>query len=215
MSHHRPASELATIPQKAQLAVRARPLLLLLLLRRSSQTRLHASPPFPIAPFFMVFNNGGAFRLLEVYKKLRNIAAAISDDCTQNALLDEAKTTVLDVCNEHVFAVESFIKDPQIQAAVAQEIKDDCQELIDYVLAAKRFNLEVNARSKDRVVSFGEKLSCRFMAAMLKDRVGFLHGRWSRAHDEALEEREGELWLICGAACRGGVRRPVRRDALR
>lgn len=109
--------------------------------------------------------------MLEVYKKLRNLSAAINDDCTQNELLDEAKNIVLDICNEHVKAVHSFVRSPQIQTKVSKEIEDDCQELIDYVMAAKRFNLEVNARSKDRVVSFGEKLSCRFMTAMLKDRV--------------------------------------------
>ncbi|RYO77219.1 hypothetical protein DL762_009403 [Monosporascus cannonballus] len=113
---------------------------------------------------------GTTSRLLEVYKKLRNISAAISDECTQNALLDEAKALVLDICNEHVYAAQSFIKNSDIQMKVSKDIEDDCQELIDYVIAAKRFNLEVNARSKDRVVSFGEKLSCRFMAAMLKDR---------------------------------------------
>ncbi|RYP60028.1 hypothetical protein DL770_010084 [Monosporascus sp. CRB-9-2] len=113
---------------------------------------------------------GTTSRLLEVYKKLRSISATTSDECTQNALLDEAKGLVLDICNEHVYAVQSFIKNSDIQMKVSKDIEDDCQELIDYVIAAKRFNLEVNARSKDRVVSFGEKLSCRFMAAMLKDR---------------------------------------------
>lgn len=116
-------------------------------------------------------NTVGGFSLLEVYKKLRNLSATISDDCSQNTHLDEAKKIILDVCNEHVYAVQSFIKNPQIQTTVSKEIEDDCQELIDYVIAAKRFNLEVNARSKDRVVSFGEKLSCRFMTAMLRDRV--------------------------------------------
>ncbi|RYP16202.1 hypothetical protein DL765_005260 [Monosporascus sp. GIB2] len=113
---------------------------------------------------------GTTSRLLEVYKKLRSISAAISDECTQNTLLDEAKAIVLDICHEHVYAAQSFIKNSDIQMKVSKDIEDDCQELIDYVIAAKRFNLEVNARSKDRVVSFGEKLSCRFMAAMLKDR---------------------------------------------
>lgn len=78
----------------------------------------------------------------------------------------------MDVCNEHVYAVQSFIQNPEVQKTVSKEIEDDCQELVDYVMAAKRFNLEVNARSKDRVVSFGEKLSCRFMAAMLREKVG-------------------------------------------
>ncbi|RYP50788.1 hypothetical protein DL769_010903 [Monosporascus sp. CRB-8-3] len=113
---------------------------------------------------------GTTSRLLEVYKKLRSISAATSDEYTQNALLNEAKGLVFDICNEHVYAAQSFIKNSNIQMKVSKDIEDDCQELIDYVIAAKRFNLEVNARSKDRVVSFGEKLSCRFMAAMLKDR---------------------------------------------
>ncbi|RYP42371.1 hypothetical protein DL767_000293 [Monosporascus sp. MG133] len=94
---------------------------------------------------------GTTSRLLEVYKKLRSLCAATSDECTQNALFDEAKGLVLDICNEHVYAVQSFIKNSDIQMKVSKDIEDDCQELIDYVIAAKRFNLEVNARSKDRV----------------------------------------------------------------
>lgn len=46
----------------------------------------------------------------------------------------------------------------------------ECQLLTEYLEAAKRFHLEVNSRAKDRVISFGEKLSCRFMAYLLKDR---------------------------------------------
>lgn len=111
------------------------------------------------------------YSLLEVYKKLRAISAATSSETTQNELLDEAKSIIQDICNDHVFAVQSYIRDPHLQKAVTDDITDDCQELNDYVLAAKRFNLEVNARSKDRVVSFGEKLSCRFMTHVLKDRV--------------------------------------------
>jgi aspartate kinase len=38
-------------------------------------------------------------------------------------------------------------------------------------MATRRFNLEINSRAKDRVVSFGEKLSCLFMATLLKDSV--------------------------------------------
>lgn len=42
---------------------------------------------------------------------------------------------------------------------------------MEYIIASKRFKLEINSRSKDRVVSFGERLSCRFMAYVLRDRV--------------------------------------------
>lgn len=40
------------------------------------------------------------------------------------------------------------------------------------MMAAKRFNLEINSRAKDRVISFGEKLACLFMTTLLQDTVG-------------------------------------------
>lgn len=64
-----------------------------------------------------------------------------------------------------------MVRSEEIQQGVVQSIEEDCQGLIDYIIAAKRFHLEVNARSKDRVVSFGEKLSCRFMTAVLREKV--------------------------------------------
>lgn len=106
-----------------------------------------------------------------MFKKLQAIAAATSHEAIQGEILDEVKVIVQDVCSEHVYAIQAFIKDPVLQKKITADIENDCQELVDYVIAAKRFNLEVNSRSKDRVVSFGEKLSCRFMAYLLKDRV--------------------------------------------
>jgi aspartate kinase len=126
-------------------------------------------------------NNAYYHSLLEVYKKLREISAATSAEATQNELLDEARVVIQEISNDHVSAVQSFIKDPELQKKVSADIENDCQELVDYIIAAKRFNLEVNARSKDRVVSFGEKLSCRFMTYLLKDRVSCTRWkcRWS------------------------------------
>lgn len=113
-------------------------------------------------------------RLLEIYKRLRDVAAATSNEGSKTELVEDAKTTIRDICNEHVTAAQNSVRDPDLQREVCDSIQEDCQELIDYIIAAKRFNLEVNARSKDRVVGFGEKLSCRFMTAMLKDNVGYL-----------------------------------------
>ncbi|KAI1772829.1 aspartate kinase [Hypoxylon cercidicola] len=113
---------------------------------------------------------GTTSRLLEVYKILRSISAATNNEATQNSLVEAAKSVIKDICEEHVLAVQSFVKNPDLQKAVTTEIEDDCKELVDYIIASKRFNLEVNSRSKDRVVSFGEKLSCRFMTYLLKDR---------------------------------------------
>ncbi|KAI0112626.1 aspartate kinase [Hypoxylon sp. NC0597] len=113
---------------------------------------------------------GTTSRLLEIYKQLRAISAATSNEVTQNDLVEAAKLIIQDICDDHVAAVRNFMKSPDLQKEVIEGIEEDCQELKDYIIAAKRFNLEVNARSKDRVVSFGEKLSCRFMTYLLKEK---------------------------------------------
>ncbi|KAI0550816.1 aspartate kinase [Xylaria curta] len=112
---------------------------------------------------------GTTSRLLEIYKRLRDVAAATSNEVTKNEIVEDAKTTIREICDDHITAAQDSVRNPELQSEVCDGIRDDCQELIDYIIAAKRFNLEVNARSKDRVVGFGEKLSCRFMTAVLKD----------------------------------------------
>ncbi|OTA85207.1 hypothetical protein M434DRAFT_24435 [Hypoxylon sp. CO27-5] len=113
---------------------------------------------------------GTTSRLLEIYKQLRAISAATSNEVTQHDLVEAAKLIIQDICDDHVAAVRNFVKNPDLQREVIEGVEEDCQELKDYIIAAKRFNLEVNARSKDRVVSFGEKLSCRFMTYLLKEK---------------------------------------------
>ncbi|KAK4104830.1 aspartate kinase [Parathielavia hyrcaniae] len=113
---------------------------------------------------------GTTSRLLEVYKKLRSIAAATNDYDAQEDLLGEARHIVQEICADHVAAADAFIRDPQVSALLKADTEMECQHLVDYLEAAKRFNLEINSRAKDRVVSFGEKLSCRFMTCLLKDR---------------------------------------------
>lgn len=106
-----------------------------------------------------------------MHKKLRGIVAAASDREAQERLLGEAKHLVEEICSDHVAAADTFVRDPELCALLKADTEVECQLLIDYLDAAKRFNLEINSRAKDRVVSFGEKLSCRFMTCLLKDRV--------------------------------------------
>jgi len=107
---------------------------------------------------------------LEVFKNLRAIVAAPHDPAAQDDLIKDAKKTVQEICSDHIAAADEFIRDAQLSAALKEETERDCQLLIEYLEAARRFNLEINSRAKDRVVSFGEKLSCRFMTYLLKDR---------------------------------------------
>jgi aspartate kinase len=73
-----------------------------------------------------------------------------------------------------VAAADTSIRDEALRATIKCDIESECRTLVEYLEVAKRFNLEINSRAKDRVVSFGEKLSCRFMACLLKDRVRLL-----------------------------------------
>ena len=117
-------------------------------------------------------------RLLEVFKRLRAIAQAPSDVALQDELLEEAKSIVQDITVDHVGAADIFIKDAELNATIKDEVRKECQLLTEYLEVARRFNLEINSRAKDRVVSYGEKLSCRFMACLLKDKVRVGLARW-------------------------------------
>ncbi|KND93874.1 putative aspartokinase [Tolypocladium ophioglossoides CBS 100239] len=123
---------------------------------------------------------GTTSRLLGVYNKLRDVGAAYassagysssSDDepDTPDTLIDQARGLIMDICNDHVFAAESFVRDPSLRQSLSKKIEAECQELIEYMIAAKRFNLEINSRAKDRVISFGEKLACLYMTVLLQD----------------------------------------------
>jgi len=115
------------------------------------------------------------FRLLEVFKFLRAIVAVPGDAESQDDLLKNAKRVVHDIYTDHVDAAETFIVDADLREVLKTDIHKDCQLLNEYLDASRRFNLEINSRAKDRVVSFGEKLSCRFMASLLKDRVSLVY----------------------------------------
>lgn len=108
---------------------------------------------------------------MAVFKKLKDIATPISSEEKQQELIEQATELIRDVCNDHVNASKTFVKDQQLRDALIAKLKSECQELIEYIMATRRFNLEINSRSKDRVVSFGEKLSCLFMATLLQDSV--------------------------------------------
>lgn len=106
-----------------------------------------------------------------VYTKLKGVVAVTNSEGDQDRLIEEARELIQDVCKDHVAAAETSVQDLVLREKLVTNIESECQELNDYVVATRRFNLEVNSRSKDRVISFGEKLSCLFMTALLQDSV--------------------------------------------
>lgn len=87
------------------------------------------------------------------------------------SLVTEYERLVQVIRDDHVAAAASHIYNPDILSKLSQDITAECKEISDYRLAAERWHLEIDSRSKDRIISFGEKLSCQFMAALLQDKV--------------------------------------------
>ncbi|XWW96603.1 hypothetical protein V2A60_004580 [Cordyceps javanica] len=112
---------------------------------------------------------GTTSRLLGVYAMLKAVGAATNAEEEQLAHIDNAKMLMNDICKDHIAAAEAYVSDPVLRQKLITRIEAECQELVEYIIATKRFNLEINARSKDRVISFGEKLACLSMTAVLQD----------------------------------------------
>ncbi|KAI1852776.1 hypothetical protein JX266_002317 [Neoarthrinium moseri] len=113
---------------------------------------------------------GTTSRLLEVYRTLGRIVSAAHDSDMQSLLLENLRSIVRDIQDDQISALRSFVHSPEIRRETIRRIEEDCQKLLDYVDATRSFDLDINGRSKDKVVSLGEKLSCRFMMAILRDR---------------------------------------------
>ncbi|KAI9786862.1 MAG: Aspartokinase [Geoglossum umbratile] len=70
---------------------------------------------------------------------------------------------------DHIAAARDCVKSPDIVEDLIRDINDECRRLSG-LLAALETVEEVTTKSEDKIISTGEKLSCRFMAALLRDR---------------------------------------------
>lgn len=61
------------------------------------------------------------------------------------------------------------MKNPEILAGFIDDVNAECEGLVKILESAQHLE-EVTSRAEDKIVSKGEKLSCRYMAALLNDR---------------------------------------------
>lgn len=110
-------------------------------------------------------------RLLEIFGVLEQVNAVKDTESVHyESLVTEYERLVHIICEDHTAAAQSYIRDESIRKALIQDVKDECKEIVEFREAAEKWHLEIDRRSKDRIVSFGEKLSCRFVTALLQDR---------------------------------------------
>ncbi|QSZ35413.1 hypothetical protein DSL72_008283 [Monilinia vaccinii-corymbosi] len=114
---------------------------------------------------------GTTSRLLEIFSVLQSVNSVKDSDSDQYKSLVSKYEDLVDVIrDDHISAAKSHIQDEAIASKLADDIRTECKEIREYRLAVERWHLEIDSRSKDRLVSFGEKLSCKFVAALLQDR---------------------------------------------
>jgi aspartate kinase len=70
---------------------------------------------------------------------------------------------------DHIQAGKDILKSPEILAQYTEGVNAECESLIKILESAQHLE-EVTSRAEDKIISKGEKLSCRYMAALLSDR---------------------------------------------
>ncbi|EUC44105.1 hypothetical protein COCMIDRAFT_38000 [Bipolaris oryzae ATCC 44560] len=70
---------------------------------------------------------------------------------------------------DHIQAGKDILKSPEILASYTEEVNAECESLIKILESAQHLE-EVTNHTEDKIISKGEKLSCRYMAAILNDR---------------------------------------------
>jgi aspartate kinase len=86
-----------------------------------------------------------------------------------NVQSHQYRVLIENVRSDHVECAEQYIQSPEISKRLEKEIGEECAKIIRVLEAAQTLG-ETSPRSVDKVMSVGEKLSCRFMAALLEDR---------------------------------------------
>ncbi|KAI0777195.1 aspartate kinase [Trametes elegans] len=86
-----------------------------------------------------------------------------------SAAIPAFSTTVDVIRAEHVNAAKSTLRNPEILRELETEIDRDCEALRSFLFATQIID-EISPRSRDSIVGFGERLGCKLIAAILRDR---------------------------------------------
>lgn len=77
--------------------------------------------------------------------------------------------TVDVLLQEHLVAVDVAVRrDAELRKRLEADVRSDCERLMQFLQAAKIIE-EISPRSKDIILSLGERLSCRLICASLQD----------------------------------------------
>ncbi|GAA6006129.1 hypothetical protein JCM11491_002041 [Sporobolomyces phaffii] len=102
-----------------------------------------------------------------------NLNSSISSLRLLDRLIEQEKNlfdeTVDQIKRDHLEAARKVIKTEEVLREVEEELEYDCERLRGFLKAAQIIE-EISTRSKDIIMGVGERLSCRIVAAALRDR---------------------------------------------
>ncbi|KAM5458485.1 putative aspartate kinase [Microsporum audouinii] len=132
----------------------------------------------------------------------------------ENPKSSQYKTLVDTVLSEHISVANELIHSVELRSRLVSEFDTECQRVLKILEAAQTLG-EISSRCVDMVISAGEKLSCRLMAALLNDRgvdaayidlsdaIDFAPG--VQALDQDFYDRLAKLFAEKVLACPGKV----------
>ena len=106
------------------------------------------------------------------------------------------EATVEQIRDDHLASARSAVRNsPEILEQLEDEIDYDCDQLRSFLMAAQILE-EISPRSKDTIIGVGERLSCRIVAAALRDRgtdaeLVSLESIITKASEDGDDETEG------------------------
>ncbi|EJD43356.1 aspartate kinase [Auricularia subglabra TFB-10046 SS5] len=87
-----------------------------------------------------------------------------------NGISDAPFNATVDlILSEHITAARGLIRDDVLLKELEQEMERDCEALRGFLFAAQVIR-EISPRSKDSIMGVGERLACKLVAAVLRDR---------------------------------------------
>ncbi|KAH9849590.1 aspartate kinase [Lenzites betulinus] len=86
-----------------------------------------------------------------------------------NSATPAFSVTVDLIRSEHIAAARTSVRNPEILAELEGEIDHDCETIRSFLFATQVID-EISPRSRDSIIGFGERLGCKLVAAVLRDR---------------------------------------------
>ncbi|KAI0371289.1 aspartate kinase [Pilatotrama ljubarskyi] len=85
------------------------------------------------------------------------------------AAIPAFSNTVDLIRSEHISAAKASVRNSEILKELEMEIDRDCEALRSFLFATQVID-EISPRSRDSIIGFGERLGCKLVTAILRDR---------------------------------------------